>query len=116
MSTSYTVNGQRVQDEHARDYLLSLKAGVKPNIRPDVGRWVQVVDRAEEAYEAGTNGDKAAIVQSVLAALMKRLPELKILLSDTQAPPASPPPLSESRPTDFPALPDALLLPAWARL
>ncbi len=117
MSTPYTVNGQRVQDENARDYLLSLRAGVKPKIRPDVGRWVQVVDRAEEAYEVGTNGDKAILVRTVLADLMKRLPELEVLLSEGPQPDVfpeghSPQPASTiEQSLSYPKLPESAQLP-----
>jgi hypothetical protein len=41
-------------NENARRYLLSLRAGVKPDIRPEFGPWEPVVREAEAAFDKWT--------------------------------------------------------------
>jgi hypothetical protein len=109
-------------DRNVQGYLLLLKAGKKPAIRPDCGQWKNAVDMVEATFEYG-NGNAAFLVESLLDTMINsgKYPGLAALLFssfdassvvDDQPPSSStevePPALLIS---GFPELPESAQLP-----
>jgi len=77
-------SSQQFQDRAARIYLLNLKAGVKPSIRPDCGRWNKIIDQVEKDYQIVAGSPHCAFIMEKLFDSMiasKKYPGLADLLS-----------------------------------
>ncbi len=104
-------------DADVKLYLESLKAGEKPDHRPDCGQWIQVVESAEDSFNRAKH--KGSMVQALLQSLIKskKYPGLKELLSSSgmgnsragELDPHQAPALAEVG--NYPALPDSAKLP-----
>jgi len=72
------------QDRNARAYLLCLRAGMKPDIRPDVGSWLPIVDQVERDYKVVAGSPHCAFIMDKLFESMigsKKYPGLADLLA-----------------------------------
>nr|BBH90112.1 hypothetical protein KTC_48630 [Thermosporothrix sp. COM3]BBH90177.1 hypothetical protein KTC_49280 [Thermosporothrix sp. COM3]BBH90242.1 hypothetical protein KTC_49930 [Thermosporothrix sp. COM3] len=102
--SSLTAKQAAMYDQRARDYFTNLKAGKKPQNRPDLGPdWEDVADMLEAPYERA-KGDPEAI-ERVFTALAKTHPALADLLSTPSAP------LARAQEIGFPELPEQAHLP-----
>jgi hypothetical protein len=77
---------QRLQDAYARDYINAMKAGKKPEERPDVGEfWEDVVEEIERKYQKF--GGNAQTMAGILDDMCRQHPALADLLK-VDVPPA----------------------------
>src|SRR5690348_13888015 len=110
-------------DANTRWYLDLMIDGMKPANRPDVGRWLPLVEMAESAYESSSNGNRGQIVKNLLTNLLENnkraqnYPGLEAMLSGTEPVPsvAKSPQATEVEPgneTTMPELPESARVPA----
>ncbi len=81
--TSPSSSPTQEHDRNARAYLLALRTGTKPDIRPDCGQWTTLVEQFEEHFEK-YHGN-AEIMQRLFADACQKLPALADLLSSSSA-------------------------------
>src|SRR5690348_7179031 len=78
-------------DANTRWYLDLMIDGMKPANRPDVGRWLPLVEMAESAYESSSNGNRGKIVKELLNSCIRteKFPGLEAMLTGTEPVPSA---------------------------
>jgi Protein of unknown function (DUF3987) len=101
------------QDRLTRWYLDLLVDDMKPAQRPDCGRWLPLVEMAEDAYTSSSNGNRATAVAAVLDSLATNNAEFRALLEGTETAEIASAldTKKEEEPSNMPALPDIGKLP-----
>lgn len=106
------------QDRVTRWYLDLMIDGLKPANRPNnVGRWLPLVEMAEQAYESSSNGNRGKIVTELLNSCIRteKFPGLEAMLTGTEAVPSageSPQPAEvEPEQENMPTLPESARVP-----
>lgn len=111
MTTVAQPTAAHEHDANTRYYLDLMKDGMKPPERPDVGRWLPLVEMAESAYASSSNGNRGKIVAELLNSCIRteKFPGLEAMLSGVEVVPSA----SESPlPAEVePALPESARVP-----
>lgn len=71
MTTAPRYSDSHFYNDNARRYLLSLKAGVKPDIRPEFGPWEPVVKSIENSFEQTKPAKRIALMPKILESVGK---------------------------------------------
>jgi hypothetical protein len=54
------------QDRNARQYLLALRSGQKPDVRPECGYWLPIVEAAEDSFDKYPSDQRSRLMPKVL--------------------------------------------------
>lgn len=66
MTTAPRLSDSSFYDDNARRYLLSLRSGVKPDIKPDCGPWETLVTSVEDSFDKTKPEKRIALMPKIL--------------------------------------------------